>query len=286
MSVPRTFFGHMVPGPVPIEEIDIPLGTYRGWDTGMTLYWIAQGLWDGFEGGLILAEKLGAEVIFTFGHSSTFRLPDTMCLPGTMVPKTEAWEDLIGEVLDRARGRIHAFEMWNEPNLESEFFVGGTVEQLLDLSQLGYAIIKARQPNAIVTTPSFVHLDRSDAVAFADEYFALGGARYADVVAFHTYGDLIADAQTLNALMAKHNVQLPIWCTETVGWEKLKPAWELGIERLVHDAHIPGFEDWNTKMPLGRKWRETYDRMTAPTKPSPSPVTKGRRGCLLALLPI
>ncbi|MDP9202353.1 MAG: hypothetical protein M3P26_10550 [Gemmatimonadota bacterium] len=256
IRVPRSFFGHMVPGYIVAADggspIDISIGTLRMWDGPTWEFIDEQGPstnWSGFDGFLTLAERLNAEPLFVFGRPPVYQR-----IAGTGSPTPEAWESFIDRVLDRGAGRIKLFETWNEPATE-----GPCPEEMMELAR----ILRARVPNALLLTPSFNELTTYGA-AFADEYLRLGGARYADVIAFHSYSaDVTADIRVLRSLMAKHKVDLPLWNTETVGIASLEQQAREGVERVVLNAQIRGNEDWNSSTPLGLEYQTTYNRMVA-----------------------
>jgi len=63
---------------------------------------------------------------------------------------TGPFEDFMRTIADRYRGRIDAYEIWNEENLAFE--TGGTVDvgRYANLLKAGYTGVKASDPNAIV----------------------------------------------------------------------------------------------------------------------------------------
>ncbi|MDP9201852.1 MAG: hypothetical protein M3P26_07960, partial [Gemmatimonadota bacterium] len=117
--IQKTFFGHMVQGSIvnrdgsTTQPITIPIGTIRMWDTGAVWFYVGDREphnWDGFEGFIALGQRLGAELLYTFG-----RAPESQRIRGTMVPTIEAWNAFVLLVAERASGRIRFWEMWNEP---------------------------------------------------------------------------------------------------------------------------------------------------------------------------
>ncbi len=60
--------------------------------------------------------------------------------------------DFMRVLADRYRGRVHAYEIWNEENLEIEWgrFSGASYGQFVDLLKNGYLGVKESDPNAIV----------------------------------------------------------------------------------------------------------------------------------------
>ncbi len=109
------------------------------------------------------------------------------------------------------RGRILAWEPWNEPDI-------GFFDQLGDkyagLQKAAYLGFKAGDPDAPVLTCSFCR-GRS---GFSDNVFESGIAAYADVFNFHTYAPLAQYVDNLDlwvGLTREYDIpDRPIWLTE------------------------------------------------------------------------
>jgi polysaccharide biosynthesis protein PslG len=140
----------------------------------------------------------------------------------------------------RWRGRVSAWEVWNEPDPWQSFF-RGNLPQYVNLLKAAYPAFKAGDPNALVLLggPS------SNDDRWVDQVYALGAKGSFDVLATHPYQG-IADAPPESAddgnrwwfthLPAVRKVMLrhgdgakPIWFTE-FGWS----------------AHVdrPGIANW------------------------------------------
>jgi hypothetical protein len=123
------------------------------------------------------------------------------------------WTNYVATVASRYRGRIAAYELWDE--IDGATFAG-TPKEMVALAATAYATIKRVDPRAIVLTPSFTQ----DAITsgWLGAYLAAGGARYADALAAHAYPEdpeqggayLLAYEATLQ----KAGVHLPVWMTE------------------------------------------------------------------------
>jgi polysaccharide biosynthesis protein PslG len=82
-------------------------------------------------------------------------------------------------------GVIKYFEIWNEPNISTEWT--GTNAQMLRLASDARTIIKAADPNALLLTPP---IGLPYAVAsWLVPYLQAGGGQYADVIGVHGYVD-------------------------------------------------------------------------------------------------
>ncbi len=145
-------------------------------------------------------------------------------LPGAagMPSNLADWDDWVAQVVTRYKGRITAYQPWNEANL-STFFTG-TPAQMADLTQHAYTIIKSIDPAATVVAPSTgTRLGgpfKKFYPAFLRELKARGWP--VDAFAAHTYpaslgtpGDRAGLAQLwISTLKAAKAPNLPLWDTE------------------------------------------------------------------------
>jgi hypothetical protein len=98
-------------------------------------------------------------------YNATNGLPDD--------PTTFA--NFMGLMAERYKGRIHAYEIWNEPNLAHE--TGGTIRpedvgRYVEMLKLSYTTIKAIDPDAIVlAAASSSSAVTNPSIALADEEF-------------------------------------------------------------------------------------------------------------------
>ena len=136
--------------------------------------------------------------------------------PGAAAPpaRMQDWENFVTRVTTRYKGRIHAYEILNEPNLP-QFFTG-TVSDELAMLRDAYQIIKKIDPSAVVVSPSFTR----DGTQELDQLLQMGGAQYMDAVGFHFYffpGEpetMQPIFDSVKGVLSAHNVNKPIWDTE------------------------------------------------------------------------
>lgn len=138
-----------------------------------------------------------------------------------VIEHLEAWKAFVRETVSRYKGRVPAWQVWNEPNLKS-FWKNPNPEHYGALLRETYPIIKQIDPDALVVWGATSQLDwpfLSTALKQAQGNF--------DVMAIHPYGygdprapeayipDCLHD---LRKLMSHYNVEeKPIWFTEW-GW--------------------------------------------------------------------
>jgi hypothetical protein len=147
-----------VEGPIPIGA-----GMHRLWDLGVAWKDVnpSQGVfnWSVLDAEVAQVEASGAKPMLVLGLTPQWAAADPNAGDprwglGTASPPRDiaSWRDYVTAVVNRYGPRIAAYEIWNEVNLRT-FWVG-TPQQMSELTAEASAIIKARQPNALVVTPS------------------------------------------------------------------------------------------------------------------------------------
>ncbi|MDR0878538.1 MAG: endo-1,4-beta-xylanase [Treponema sp.] len=86
----------------------------------------------------------------------------------------------VEEVVTRYKGKIAAWEIWNEPNW---IFWKGAREDFYELSRAAAEKIRELDPDAVIVAGSFNRVP----VKFIREMFAAGAMENVDVVSFHPY---------------------------------------------------------------------------------------------------
>jgi hypothetical protein len=262
----------------------IPIGTLRAWDGGWQwylnpgnppIYGIVRpdGLnFEAVHAFLNLAQRLGDSAMYTFGPPVPPAARQTVgCADTLALPTIDAWQQFITMLLDTAA--THAthftiFEMWNEaPNCWSHEPGGVTKTLLFHQSHIGYDMIKARIPNAIVLTPSFNEL-QSYGDPVAREYFQVmkdsSSVRTADGIAFHSYGNVLDDYNKIKAIAVTYGFgYLPIYLTETNGdpYQILTSMASAGAAMVVYNPDNPQWDDLNSQSPLGMSWTNGYNQL-------------------------
>jgi len=105
--------------------------------------------------------------------------------------------DFLFDMATRYQGMVHAYQIWNEPNLAREW--GGkqpNASEYVVLLQKAYQAIKRADPNAIIITAGMAPTGTNDGTAVPDDAFyeamyqAMGGDSdgYFDVLGVHAAG--------------------------------------------------------------------------------------------------
>jgi hypothetical protein len=229
VSIPASYFGIHFHRPAENTWPQIPFAEWRLWDSEGTVWYNLEphkGDWDfsQLDRDVAMAEQHGVGLLLTLGQtppwaSSRPKEPPAWRPGGTAPPKDEKdWIEYVRKVVTRYKGRIHEYEIWNEPNLQ-EFF-SGSQEQLVGLAQDAYRIIREIDPTAAVVSPS---ITGGDGVSWLDKYLDLGGGKYADVIGYHFYVSpkapeaAVEIIQQVQAVLLTHGIRKPIWNTES-GW--------------------------------------------------------------------
>jgi hypothetical protein len=232
--IPISYFGMHVHNAVTgTPWPNIAFGTWRMWDTHTTWNDLepSRGQWkfSRLDQQVALAEAHHLDILLPLASSPNWASarPDEPSgeKPGNASePKRlDDWRDYVKTVATRYKGRIHEYEIWNEPNVK-KFWTGST-EDMVNLTREAYKVLKEVDPGITVVSPSSTSFAGPQ---WLDEFLKKGGGDYVDVVGYHSYvqegtpekmAELI---QQVKSVMTRHGLQKPLWDTEA-GWAHPKP---------------------------------------------------------------
>lgn len=135
------------------------------------------------------------------------------------------------KIADRYKGKVAAFEIWNEPNNRIRDFWNGSDEDFFDLVKKTVNAIKKVDHEIIVVAPALYRSDHK----YLKKMFEAGVLEKADVISFHPYSATL-------------------------------PGYNRQIERIIKVSHDFGFQKdfWITEMgyPTGGfyPWRTSYQK--------------------------
>jgi hypothetical protein len=139
--------------------------------------------------------------------------------PGNAAPPRDLndWRDYVQKVATRYKGKVHSYEIWNEPNLK-DFFTD-TPQEMVVLTREASKILKRIDPTVTIVSPSATHADGLD---WLDQFLQLGGGDFVDVIGYHFYANtpeaMIPLIEGVHKILTKHGLgNRPLWNTET-GW--------------------------------------------------------------------
>lgn len=208
----------------------VPFASWRLWDAYAAWPWLeptrGSWHWEAVDRLVELAGTHKVEVLLPLGLSPTWASarptePSAYGRPGFAAEPAnlDDWRQYVETVASRYAGRVHLYEIWNEPNLPS--FYSGDADQMLRLCREAYAIIKRVDPTALVVSPAATG---TDGVRWLDRFLAKGGANCFDVVGFHFYvwprapEEIVLLVARVQEVLRAHGVsERPLWNTET-GW--------------------------------------------------------------------
>jgi hypothetical protein len=278
--IPASFFGMHIHRPGPATWPPVPVGTWRFWDSHAA--WPdmepKRGQWDFsyIDKYLSLAEEHHTEVLFALGltprwasarpdEASAYHQPGWAAEPADL----EDWRTYVRTVVTHCKGRVHLYEIWNEPNYKP--FFTGTTDEMLVLTREASKIIREIDPHATIVSPAATTATGPKWLA---EFLSKGGGQYVDVIGYHFYvnnqppENMVPIIQQVNQILAdNHEAKKPLWNTET-GWlppsifetEDLAAAyvarsyilsWSAGVQRFCWYA-------WDNGPPLQMVDKETH----------------------------
>jgi hypothetical protein len=144
------------------------------------------------------AESIGLHLIARLddepGWASGQTYPNTANVIMTPPKNLKDFADFCYALASRYKGRIAAYQIWNEPNLAREW--GGQApnpEGYVKLLKAGYQAIKRADPDAIVISAGLAPTTRADKVAMPDtayikKLYAAGAKPYFDALGAHGAG--------------------------------------------------------------------------------------------------
>jgi hypothetical protein len=132
------------------------------------------------------AEEFGLKLIARVDHEPTWAGP----LPGS----TDAFIDFLTAMATRYRGRIQAYQIWNEPNLAREW--GNKPPNAVEYTQVlkrAYQAIKKADPNALVISAGMAPTTELSQravpdVKFIQSMYDAGAKPYFDLLGAHGAG--------------------------------------------------------------------------------------------------
>ena len=160
----------------------------------------AKGAFDWYFTDRIVAdsERLGLSVILRLDHEPLWAVPPEAAYSYSSGPPENSGDfgDFCHILADRYKGRVQAYQVWNEPNLSSEW--GGLSPDpvtYVELLRACYVGIKTADPSAWVVTAGLAPTGTTPPEAMPDtEYlvamYAAGAAPYFDLLGVHAPGFL------------------------------------------------------------------------------------------------
>lgn len=227
--VPARYFGLHIHRAAEDRWPTAPFATWRLWDARVA--WPSlqpargQWTWDELDRLIGLAEAHRVQPLLPLGltpaWASARPRERSAYGPGQAAEPADLddWRRYVEAVVGRYAGRVHIYEIWNEPNLKD--FYSGSVEDMVRMCRDAREVIKRADPRNLIVSPAAT---QAQGVAWLDRFLAAGGADCFDVVGFHFYvlpeppERMIERVADVRRVMAIHGIaDRPLWNTEA-GW--------------------------------------------------------------------
>ena len=245
LPIPAAAFGQHIAGISAGAPADVELRSVRLWDTGTRWDEIEtapdQYTWDTLDAAVDSARAGGAtDVLYVLGSTPQWAARDPQ-IPGlygpgtTSLPKeTEDYVDFVREVANRYKGRITAYQIWNEANTRS--FYEGDWTALAKLTRRAHDAIKLIDPSAQVVGASSTVIPGK---LFQTESFFVRYARAlhkagdpVDAMAVHLYpvdtskgpDARVRSIRAAQKVLNKVGIDKPLWDTEVNYGDRRNPA--------------------------------------------------------------
>ncbi|MFE6806399.1 helix-turn-helix domain-containing protein [Streptomyces sp. NPDC057696] len=213
-------------------------GEMPGFDVGGVRFWESETRWgqiepkrdtydfatlDRLANG---AERAGLPALFVFGGTPGWAVPpdtpktpygdDTRTAPPTDL---DDWENFVDKVATRYRGRIDAYELWD--NVGASTHYSGDMKTLVEMVRRASAAIRAADPDAVVACPSFGRLWEREGQRLLAEFAHLGGYTYCEAAPVKLHPrrgggkpeEMIELASKVKNILYREDEGPPLWNT-------------------------------------------------------------------------
>jgi len=254
--VPRTYFAMNLAGSAwkhPWPTVDV--GAVRIFDSVWAKIEPEKGAWDfsHLDQDVDQAQQHKTDVDLVLGSTPTWASarptetnPYRFQVPGSRSEARDIadWEHYVRTVATRYKGRVHIYEMWNEPNMKDNY--SGNVPHLVQLCSAAYRVLKQVDPTIRVISPSPAP---GGGPQYLRSFIEQGGGKTFDILGFHFYDNLSSDrihpesivgsAQQLkNMLVSLKLPDIPIWNTESGYYIHSAPTAKSYIKNYPAHIHV------------------------------------------------
>ncbi|MBI3914390.1 MAG: cellulase family glycosylhydrolase [Chloroflexi bacterium] len=199
--------------------------------------------WDKYDRIVELAQEYGLEIVARLDHPPAWSRREGRARGDFAPPDNfDDYGDFVAAVVARYQGKIHFYQIWNEPNIYPEWGEQDVdANEYVRLLKIGYTRAKAADPRAVIISAGLAQTVAEDGRNLNDRLFLQqmydAGARgYFDILAVQDYGlfsgpgDRRLDEEDrinfsrpiqLREIMVKNgDAGTPIWAME-IGWNVL-----------------------------------------------------------------
>lgn len=200
-------------------HLNVLVGTETGWARQDFWWGLCEPerdrfVWEDFDRAVAAYEQHGLNLMAILCYASAWS--------GDGAPQTdderERFANYVFHIVDRYKGRVAAWEIWNEPNIMPFWMPRPDPELYAKLLQAAYTAAKKADPNCIIVGGALAGPDHE----FLRGMYAAGVKGHFDVFSYHNYGQQMEletewpAVEKLRAVMAEFgDTDKPIWHTET-----------------------------------------------------------------------
>jgi hypothetical protein len=239
---------HWIRQEFPWEDIEKP-AKGQFWDVKYN-----HSTWDKYDLLVNIANEYGLEVIARIDHPPAWSRHDGRARGDFAPPDNyNDYGDFVATVVDRYRGKIRFYQLWNEPNIYPEWGEQDVnAKDYVRLLQIGYTRAKATDPNAVILSAGLAQTadERAQAMSdlvFLQQMYDAGARGYFDILAAQDYGLYTGPGDRrvefgrtnfsrpilLREIMVKNgDADKPIWAME-VGWNTAPPGMPATFGRVT-----------------------------------------------------
>jgi hypothetical protein len=164
-------------------------------------------------------KKAGKKVIAVLAYDVQWLYPDGKQRRYIAPEHLPFFLDFVKKTVDHFRGRVDAWEIWNEPNF---MFWKGSDEDFFELAKSTARIIRETDPEANILGGAFWRVPKN----FIRNMFKAGAFENVDGLAFHPYavnpGGSVKLYDRFTSVISEFDYSGPVWVTEvgypTGGW--------------------------------------------------------------------
>ncbi len=206
-------------------------GSWRMWDAyvGWPDVEPKQGEWNFKRLNLYVAaaQAKGVEIVYPLGMAAPWAsarpAEPSGYKPGYAAePRDlETWRTYVRTVAEQYKGRIHYYEIWNEPSDKTYF--SGPPETMVQMMRIAYETLKKVDPTIQVIGPGVTGAGRH--LEYLDKLLAMGGKDFIDILGHHFYVPrespeaMLPLIHEVQRIMRKNGISnKPLWNTETGWW--------------------------------------------------------------------
>lgn len=238
-AIPDDFFGmHIIDGNTPSASF----GGLRTSGVSWPRVQPSRGVfdWSRLDGQVQAASANGWKVLYTTNGVPPWAAANgNTCQQGSCtsgVARAEDWTAFVTALVQRYRGRIEAYELWNEPDQNFT----GSMQEFVAMAGHFRDVVRSEDRAALVVSPAALKVD------WHDTFWDAGGTRDVDAVAFHGYLPLplpedlqAAKTAPLEAILQHQGMaSKPIWDSESSWGEPGKLTDPAGQAAYIARAYL------------------------------------------------